>query len=491
MLQDLAAERLVLGGIFSHGQDVYLDTVDILTSDCFTDENNEIIYNAYKYLFNNKEFRRVDKSSLFAAINQLGFSHIFTNSDTVQHFRTIVNTNVNSDNVRTWAIKLQKLNIARLLQLKLKDATKGLNETTGDEEINDIISKAENPIFETVAELSRGSGESQLVSEGIDDYIEYLASNIVDSPGISTGYNLLDKAIGGGLRRKTVSIIGARSKQGKSFIGSNVCANISSNAVPVLLLDTEMDKEQQLSRIIPNIVYRMKKGIFVEIDELETGQFANYSDKLQIVKEAAQKLKEHNFYYQNISGASPDTILSIIRRWVHKNVGYDDNGRTKDCVVIYDYIKLMSDEEITKNVAEYQRIGFVMTSLHNLCVSLDIPILGFVQLNRDGCDKESVTAVSQSDRIIWLSSNFSIYKDKTPEEIAQDGINNGNKKIVPILTRFGGGLSPGDYINYNFIGKYGTLIELDTKYNIQHEHKNTTIANVESGKPVIDEESDI
>ena len=45
-------------------------------------------------------------------------------------------------------------------------------------------------------------------------------------------------------------------------------------------------------------------------------------------------------------------------------------------------------------------------------------------LFRDGITKESTDTASGSDRIVWLCSNFTIYKRKSDEEIAKDGPEN-------------------------------------------------------------------
>jgi hypothetical protein len=111
------------------------------------------------------------------------------------------------------------------------------------------------------------------------------------------------------------------------------------------------------------------------------------------------------------------------------------------------------------NMQEYQAIGFLMTGLHNFALRYKIPILAFIQLNRDGVTKESVEAVSQSDRVIWLCSNFSIFKKKSDEEIAQDGPENGNRKLVPVVARHGEGLSDGDYINFHMKCWCGKITE--------------------------------
>ena len=108
-----------------------------------------------------------------------------------------------------------------------------------------------------------------------------------------------------------------------------------------------------------------------------------------------------------------------------------------------------------------------MTGLHNFALKYEIPILAFIQLNRDGITKESTDTASGSDRIIWLCSNCSIYKAKSDEEIAKDGPENGNRKLVPLIARHGEGLQDKDYINVNMIGKYGKLIEGKTAFELE------------------------
>ena len=152
-----------------------------------------------------------------------------------------------------------------------------------------------------------------------------------------------------------------------------------------------------------------------------------------------------------------------------QEVKSDESGKTNECVIIYDYLKLMSSSSITNNIQEYQALGFQITSLHNLCVKLDIPCLSFVQLNRDGITKESTDAVSGSDRLIWLCTSFSIFKSKSTEEIAEDGPNAGNRKLVPIVSRHGAGMDDGDYINMQMHGAQAKLVELRSRNEFKND----------------------
>jgi hypothetical protein len=98
-----------------------------------------------------------------------------------------------------------------------------------------------------------------------------------------------------------------------------------------------------------------------------------------------------------------------------------------------------------------------------LTVEYDFPCLSFVQLNRDGITKESTDVVSGSDRLIWLCSSFTIFKTKSDEEMAEDNGATGNRKLIPIVTRHGGGLDDYDYINIDMKGEIGTVEEMMTK----------------------------
>jgi len=197
------------------------------------------------------------------------------------------------------------------------------------------------------------------------------------------------------------------------------------------------------------------------------------------------------YYHQCIGGMPFEDQLSLARRWLAKEVGLNSDHTAKPCVIVYDYIKLMSADNITKNMQEYQALGFMMTGLHNFALRYKIPILAFVQLNRDGIDRESTDVASGSDRILWLCSNFSIYKPKSDEEVAVDGPQHGNRKLVPLVARHGKGLDPGDYINMMFKGWCGKITEGKTHFQVVRESTGTNENSFEIVKEKTNEECPI
>lgn len=132
----------------------------------------------------------------------------------------------------------------------------------------------------------------------------------------------------------------------------------------------------------------------------------------------------------------------------------------------------MDTQGMSQDLKEYQVLGFMMTALHNFATRYKVPIVAFVQLNRDGITKESTDTASGSDRIVWLCSNFSIFKRKSDEEIAEDGPISGNRKLIPIISRHGGGLDDNDYINCHMKGWCAKISEGSTKLELLSNNKN-------------------
>jgi len=161
-----------------------------------------------------------------------------------------------------------------------------------------------------------------------------------------------------------------------------------------------------------------------------------------------------------------EEILALIRRWIVKEVGLDENGKANDCVIFYDYLKLMDSKGVSADLKEYQVLGFMMTGLHNFAVRYDVPILSLMQLNRDGIKDEGTGAASGSDRIIWLCSNFTIFKKKSPEELSDDPEENGTHKLCPVVTRHGGGIEDGNYINVQVKGWCAQILEGETRFEL-------------------------
>jgi len=451
--EDLASERVVLSGIFRHGKEALLDIADLIAITDFTQTNNQIIFKCIGEVLENSD--TVDIPALLAASASLGLYDVVNTKDELEYISSLEVFPTSIESVRPHAVKLKKLGIARLIQARVRDAFTSMNEVTGDESIDEIISLAESPIFDISNDINKQSDERtvRIFADGIE-YLDHLRENKTDQIGIGTGFDIYDEAVGGGQRGGSVNLVVARPKTGKTTMAKEVALYVAEDEIPVLMLDTEMSKDDQVNRSVAS-------GANILTGSIETGKFDENPEAVRKAYEWMQKAKDLPYYYRSVAGKPFEEILSIIRRWLFQDVGIDDNGNVKPCLVIYDYFKLMDESSLDK-MQEYQAMGFQISKMTDCANQYGFSCLAFVQANRDGITKESSDIVSQSDRLLWACGSLFLLREKTDEEQIADGVANGNLKLVHIDCRYGPGLD-GDYINIFRDGNYSVMKELTTQ----------------------------
>lgn len=450
MLTNIVSERIVLAGICSYGLDCYLDVEPFLEEKTFTVDYNKILYQCIKNVVHKY---KPDFTNIIASAHDLSLGEIASRQDFLKHVNGILQTPVQIEAARDHAKRIRRLQFGRQLQENIKTAYKDLEDVTGEESLTEILTKVETPIQNlSLSYMKKDENKPKVLGEGGIQYFDYLMSDEKKQIGIPSPFPSYNESIGGGFLRKCVDLVGGRTKSGKSIFCDNIALHVSGGLnIPVLVLDTEMSESDHWNRCWANL-----SGI--PINEIKFGTFKTDPGKVRLIEQARDTLAKMPYHYINVSGKGFDDILSIARRWILKEVGFEPNGRTKDCLIIYDYFKLMSAEGLD-NMAEFQAMGFQATKLHNFCVEYDCSCLSFVQLNRNGIDKETSDVISQSDRIGWLCTSFTILKQKSPEEIASDGPRNGNRKLVTVLSRHGPGSEDG-YVCLEATGELARMREI-------------------------------
>jgi replicative DNA helicase len=448
-LKDVASERYILAGIVQFGSDAFLDVSDLVNIASFSITENQVLYKCLELVVEKKN--KIDIPGIIAAATELGvYESVAKNKKDIEYLRGLQSLPVHLENVRGYAKKLAKLDFAKKGQEKLLEAYHKLGEITGSEDIDSILSIPEKAVFSLVQELNGQSEDNPVsVGTGASEILKYLAENPRQNVGIPTPYPIYNKAIGGGLRRKGINLIGARTKAGKSIIAKETGLHVAFKLeIPVLYLDTEMERPEQLYRILASMAK-------VKIDNIETGNFGRNQMEYDKLLAAAKTLESNKlFQHKSVNGKPFNEILSIIRRWILKEVGYSE-GRVNDCLVIYDYFKMMDSSNL-KDMKEYEALGYQLMDLSDFSKEFDFACLSYVQMNRD-------MEIAQSDRLRWFAHSYSQFYRKTADELQLDGPEKGNRRLEVLDCRFGGGLPPGDYINMQLDGEFAILRELDTK----------------------------
>lgn len=462
-LSNVASEKAVLSGLIQHGSECYVDVQSLLVEESFSVDQNKVIYKCLCKAFETSE--NIDLTSILSAASQLSLSDYINETNTLKHVNHLMNYNVHIDNVRPHAAKVRRLQLARDIQGELREIYLNLNKVDGDESITEIVAIPEAQIQSICQSyLTEDHSSTKLIGEGLDEFADELKSGDIKSPGISSGFPCYDVAIGGGFRPGCVDLIGARAKTGKSTLVDNITMNITSRGIPVLVLDTEMSDEDHWTRLLANFSD-------IPLDEINSGSFSSDPNKVKAFDKAREKIKSVPYHFISVAGKPFDEILGICRRWLLKHVGYNEEGKMRDCLLVYDYLKIM-DTNSLNNVAEFQALGFQITQLHNFCVEYQVPCLSFAQLNRDGITKETEDAVSGSDRLIWLCTSFSIFKIRNEEEIQEESsiAKNINRRLIPVVSRHGPGLEGGS-IYMRMTGDRSRLEEIGVKKDAERASK--------------------
>jgi replicative DNA helicase len=441
-LRDTGSERALLGSIVKYGKDSFIDADGIVDATDFSLPINKAIYSSLKALSEEPNCGAFDVESIKLKMKTLGFNDYLNSAKDLEYLELLDSVNFEKDNIPMFGIQIKKYSVVRDLYSRYNDAINYLNGITGNESLSDIIRNAEGQIIDYVSGVDNGNKLEPLV-EDIEEYIQQcLEAEEVDQVGIPTGFPLWDEAIGGGLRPGTVTVKGARPKTGKSFDALNSGLNVAKLGIPVLYLDTELTGSYQKNRLLC-----IESGCPLNL--FETGKFKRDNTLVESVVESGKLIKNIPFFYENISGMGHTEALAMARRWLVKHVGFNSDGKANQCLIIYDYMKLTSGADLTKVTPEYIVLGLMLTEMHNFAVKYELPILGYVQLNRDGIDGDDTNIIAGSDRILWLCSSMSIIRNKDENDEAMGcGFDKGNKKLSILETRHGSGIEiQGDYIN--------------------------------------------
>jgi hypothetical protein len=197
----------------------------------------------------------------------------------------------------------------------------------------------------------------------------------------------------------------------------------------------------------------------IPYETIESGAWKSDREQVKKIKDAFSRIKKAPLYYKNIAGKSINSIIPLMRKFVHKYAGGPQKGnRTPRCLIVYDYIKLMSAKDIA-HAKEYEMLNFLLSQLHDAAIDLNVPVIAFGQLNKDAFKVDSEVAVAGTDRINWNLDSVSILRKKKPEEIELDGKMRGNYILKVLLARRGAGHDDDEWINLFFARECGQFIE--------------------------------
>ena len=442
MQKDLSAENAIISSIFKGGEEVFWDLQPVIVEPrTFTSSDNNVLWDIYEKAFVGHKQKSIDLPSIFSIAKERGLDNWVGRQSFQDHLDKIINLPCDPANALPKAKKIRRLFVCRQAQECVENISNDLSIVTGDEPISKIFSILEKPIFDLAGKINSIEQEPVMMGNAVEEYLKARTDNAGEDIGVSTMMPIYDWALGGGLRPGALDIIAARAKNNKSSLAMNQAIHFAKMGLKVLYVDTELSMDDQMSRVLSS-----QTG--VKMRSIETGAYESSDNDAKLIGSEAEVLKEIPLYHLDVSQISSfEEQLSIMNRWVRRIPGVNFDNSANPCVVIYDYIKLLNKDQLNRNVAEYQQIGYMVSQLKSFAQKYSLPILALAQLNRSGVSDQTSTSLSQSDRILWFASSVSILAKKTPEEIESDGSENGTHKLYVSDARHGPGTPFGSHIN--------------------------------------------
>lgn len=438
---DLMSEAAVLSGMVKYGSEAYLDASSLLRIESFTLVDNQVLWKCLSHILTGGGITQVDRPTLYTAANSLGFSSYFQQEGMRQHVETIYRIPVHLESIEKLSIRLRILDVARDLRIRLREADELLARTTGDESVDFLLKTAESPAQTTLNELAGGLRLSRTrhFSEGARERFRELCKNPQKVVGVPTGFQTFDRAHGG-CRPGSVTLICARMKTGKTHFSNNLAINVAGSLnVPVLNVDTEMNIEEQQNRAAAAL-----SGLWT--DDVETGDLSR--EQQRKLGETLSQMEKMPRFYEEAKGLRFDDILTRIRRWVSREVGFQSNGKANPCLIVFDYFKLMGASDVSNRMSVHHTMGFQAEALKNLMGELGTPCIAFAQANRDGIDFRDERILRDADRILDSITAFWVFRRKGEGEVLPS--RNGLKythELYYCMSRHGKGLDRENYIN--------------------------------------------
>ena len=115
MLSDAPAERAILAGVCRYGSQAYYDVVDLIDVSSFTIDSNCMIYSCLKHVMDQDDSTAIDLPVILSAAKEIGLHDLVSNREEIQHLSAIMNFPILMENIRKMAVKIRKLQIARMM----------------------------------------------------------------------------------------------------------------------------------------------------------------------------------------------------------------------------------------------------------------------------------------------------------------------------------------------------------------------------------------
>lgn len=395
-----------------------LESKDVF-AEHFSTKGHRYIFMSMMYLYSKK--RKPTPLTILEVLNTDDARGAIDELGGLEYLTALTEVEVPSENLGFFVDKL-KQSYTRKMLYSIAEELKNFVLSQQSEVLNpsELISHIEKKINDLNVNTTV-SEDVYKMGDKTEEVLEQRASNPLTVPGIEVGWKEFDSLTNGGQPGDLI-IVCAPSKTGKSVTLTNWATKIAiHDKLPILYFDTEMNEREQEDRILANLTGIPHKEI-VSGGYVFDSVTGTAKEKLEKLKNAKEMLELGNYYHIYMPQFSIEKVNSLVRRFMNQ-IGIK--------AVFFDYIKIPSSQADFKSMQEYQALGFLTSGLKDMAGMFKIPVFTACQTNRNdiGNKPPDESMIGGSYRILQLASKLIFLTNKSQEDIAKQGIINGNQQL--------------------------------------------------------------
>jgi len=356
----LEIEEAVLGALMLEGKEALETVGNILTSSSFYSDANQKIFAAIQSLAaQNKPVDMLVVTQELKAKSQLeAIGGPYYISELTSRVASAANI---EHHARIITQKHMQREVIRIASELLRG---GYDETI---DVADLLNHAEKSFSGVLdkagSDIDAGTEQQDVIHEAIDQIKEdckNTAKGIVS--GISTGFDTLDRIIGG-WKAGTLTILAARPGIGKTSLALHFAKVAAENGKSVLFFSLEMTKTDLVKILISG-------EACIDRTRLRDGRLD--SNDWQLLDQSIGSIERFPIKWIDRAGINVNQIKTAIKK----------NRKAGKCdLVVIDYLQLIAPTD--KKVIREQQISEISRILKEITLNEKIPIICLSQLNRE------------------------------------------------------------------------------------------------------------
>lgn len=296
----------------------------------------------------------------------------------------------------------------------------------------------------TLAEESKGipaefimqnkAKAGEYINTSVSHCIPMLLNKLTDPNNIyySTGFEKLDKIMGGGLEPGSLTVIGGLAGVGKTTLALQLAYYISSTqGKDVLFLPLEMTEFQMQVKLISMLTAAIaKQRVGNTTPPLSVNQIRNSSKWVELSQDAAElyvaAIKEmqsntHLYFHCPKERATPNTIRECVKR--HKDL-------TGEAPVLFvDYLQYIKPDKAT--ATDKQAVDCAVEVLKEISIEYDTSVVALSSLSRSAYNTPSIGAAKGSGEIEYTASTVLLLTPPADKQEEQTKSIDSKRATIP------------------------------------------------------------